>query len=246
MPILLFLLLWEAVSYSIGEDKLPHLWTLAGSVIHTFFSDDIIRSQGGGQGYSWHIAATGIHFLIAFAAGGVLGLLLAIVLSQFATTLFFLNTLVELLRVIPPLLFIPFCFLLTGFNPASAVLPSLLYTCYAIFIYSLQAIRNVDRQYILLSRQLGAGRWHTVLNVLVPGMLPGLSGGVKVTAGLALGIVIVAEYLQGPYGIGSVLKFSLSFTRIELIFVGIFWSVVMAVAADMLISLIFRRLTRWK
>src|ERR1700750_2651652 len=30
-----------------------------------------------------------------------------------------------------------------------------------------------DYKYILLSRQLGAGRWHTVFKVLVPGMLPG-------------------------------------------------------------------------
>jgi NitT/TauT family transport system permease protein len=232
------------MGYILGQDRLPSLFHLAHIFIDSFNYHPIINAQGGG-GYKTHLIASFQHFIIGFAGGSVTGFLFGIIITQSNKSLDILNTLVEFFRVIPPLLIIPFIFLVVGNSTLSIVLAPFVYSIYSVFVYTVNAVRNIERDYILLAEQFNSSNWQVLSKVVIPAITPSLVGGLKVTASISIGVVVVAEYLGGPAGIGRVINFASSYTNIDLIIVGVIWAVLFTIIIEVLFSLYLNSRLNW-
>jgi NitT/TauT family transport system permease protein len=80
----------------------------------------------------------------------------------------------------------------------------------------------------------------------MPAILPELLGAMRVTVVTSIGIAVVVEYLAMPAGVGRVMKFAASFSRIDLLMVGIIWAVIITLFVDAIISLLSRHFLRWR
>ena len=74
-----------------------------------------------------------------------------------------------------------------------------------------EAIRSVPHTYKEAALSLGAGRWHTVMTVILPAALPGILTGIVISMGRAAGetapIIFTAAVSVGqPLGLGEVLS----------------------------------------
>jgi len=103
--------------------------------------------------------------------------------------------------------------------PLAAVLPLLLYmfqhgeqrkimfifvACVAFVIAdTAQAIRDVAGRYIDTAYTLGAGRWQTIMKVLVPLAMPAVFSSFRVLFGLAFGYIMLAESIKEPDDVGG-------------------------------------------
>lgn len=209
--------------------------------------DPIILSQGGGaHGFLPHLAATVAHVLVGVLSGASVGVLAGFALAQWPMLRQYGEPLLEALRVIPPLILIPFVLVAVGPIELSQFLVVGIYAALSMLVHALNAMERIPDGYRVIARLHGASNWQTLRTLTMPACLPELLAGLRITVAVSLGIAVVAEYLGAPSGIGRVLKFSLSFARTDLMLVGIAWVVLVGWTFDLLVGKVVLRRIRWR
>jgi NitT/TauT family transport system permease protein len=153
--------------------------------------------------------------------------------------------LLEFLRAVPPLILVPLALTLLPPMALTEVLIIGVYAALAQFTYSVEASKNVPVHFLDLAQVMGARGTRLTIDVLVPATLPELLGAMRVTVVTSMGIAVVVEYVAMPAGIGRVMNFAASFSRIDLIIVGIMWAAVITLVVDAALNLVSRWCLRW-
>jgi len=137
-----------------------------------------------------------------FAIGAGLALPLGLVMGARPRAYELMNPLVQILRPIPPIAFIPLAILWFGLgNPPAFFLISL-GAFFPVLMNTIAGVRNVDGIYLRAARNLGAGEWTIFWRVIVPAATPYILTGVRVGIGVAFIVVIVAEMIAVNSGLG--------------------------------------------
>lgn len=227
-----------------GSASWPGAYLL--SVCESATSNEVIAAQSGGDwGFLPHVWATLSATVEGCALGGAAGLAAALIGSLWPISRRVLEATVELTRVVPPLIFIPFAVLLSGSSRTVEVTSIGIYAALAVGLYSLGELIHVHPDHVALGKLLGAGPVQLLLTVRLPAILPRLIGPARVVISLALGIGVVAEFLAVPTGLGRVMKFALSYARVDLIMVAVLWSVLIILAIDLVLFVIAKVSFRW-
>lgn len=244
--VVIVIVFWQLASFILGSERFPDIVATGNTLVTSFTSDSIIEAQGGGShGYYPHVLATAGYFTSGFVVGSGVGFLLSLTLFQLPRLMHHIDPVLEFMRVLPPLLVIPFAVLFFRSMDALPAITVALYSAFTVGLYSLNALRNIPANYTTLAKFLGANKWRQVIDVQIPAVIPSLLGAVRVAAILGLGIAIVAEYMAAPAGIGRVMKFAMSFSRIDLLFVGVVWVVAIAIVVELAIFLVTKPLIAW-
>lgn len=238
---------WQICAIAVGPDKCPGIDQTLVTMCNSLFHEPIIEAQGGGaNGFSPHILATLAGFTSGIACGIGAGFLTTLCMTQFKPLLYLLEPCLEFFRVLPPLLVIPFAIILCGSQHNTLECFTVgIYSAFSMAIYTLNALKNIPPNYKHLARLLGANWLRSTVDVHIPAIMPEVLGAVRVTATISLGIAVVVEYLAAPQGIGRVMKFAISYSRLDLIMVGVVWVVLFALAVDIIIAVVFRSLLKW-
>jgi len=158
-------------------------WLLSGELPHDALTS-LMRVAGG------------------FAIGAGLALPLGLVMGARPAAYALLNPILQLLRPIPPIAFIPLAILWFGLgNPPAFFLISL-GAFFPVLMNTIAGVRNVDGIYIRAAKNLGAGDWTLFRRVMVPAAMPYILTGVRVGIGVAFIVVIVAEMIAVNAGLG--------------------------------------------
>ena len=155
---------------------------------------------------SGELPADALSSLYRVAAGFVIGTALALPLGlamgASRTAYAYLNPLLQLLRPIPPIAFVPLAILWFGLgNPPAFFLISL-GAFFPVLMNTIAGIRSVDSLYIRAARNLGAKRSTLFFRVMIPAATPHIMTGIRVGFGVAFIVVIVAEMIAVNSGLG--------------------------------------------
>ena len=148
------------------------------------------------------VASSLKRILFGYAAGVTLALALATIslFSRFFRVFF--RQIVEILRPIPPIAFVPLAILWFGLGDPSAYFLVAFAAFFPAFTATLAAFDGVDRRYVDSARTLGAGRMELFRSVYWPAALPGIVAGLRTSLGIAWFVVIVAEMVGAQSGLG--------------------------------------------
>ncbi len=136
--------------------------------------------------------------LIGLAAGIPFGLLLAI--NRSVADMFY--PLMNFFQSVSGIAIIPIVVIWFG-NSDTTVLIVILYTSFFPIAFSVLAgVREIPIRYIHAARTLGATRYRVIRDVLVPGALPHIATGSRLSIGFAWRAVIAGEMLAGREGLG--------------------------------------------
>lgn len=137
-----------------------------------------------------------------FAIGAGLALPLGLLMGARPAVYELMNPLVQLVRPIPPIAFIPLAILWFGLgNPPAFFLISL-GAFFPVLMNTIAGVRHVDAIYLRAARNLGAGEWTLFRRVMVPAAMPYILAGVRIGIGVAFIVVIVAEMIAVNSGLG--------------------------------------------
>ncbi len=153
--------------------------------------------------------------------------------------------LIELLRPIPPIAWIPMAILWFGIGSASAVFIVCVGGFFPIFTATMHGIARVRRETIHTARCLGAGRWLTVTDVVLPAALPDILSGVRTGLGSAWMSLIAAELVASQSGLGYRIQLSRLFLRSDSVVAGMLVIGILGVAMSVGLRALERRLTIW-
>lgn len=166
-----------------------------------------IVTEGYGNGllhqhvlHSLKLVAMG--FVVAVCIGVPLGLLMGH--SRRAEAL--INPAFLLLRPIPPLAWIPLAIVWLGLGDAAKILVIFVAAFVPSVINTYTGVRNIDVPVMEAARMLGIRRRALVLEVLVPGALPMIFTGLRLSLQASWTTLVAAELIGALYGLGSILN----------------------------------------
>jgi taurine transport system permease protein len=118
---------------------------------------------------------------------------------------------------------------------------------FTVFFNTLVGVRGVPRLYEEAILTLGASRWRTLRDVLLPGALPGIVTGIRLGLGFGWRALIAAELIAVTKGLGFMIFSAANYLRTDIILAGILVIGVVAIAVDSLILVPIERATvvRW-
>ncbi|MFN0303784.1 MAG: ABC transporter permease [Burkholderiales bacterium] len=115
------------------------------------------------------------------------------------------NPIFLLIRPIPALAWIPLAIVWLGLEDAAKVMILWFAAFVPSVINSFSGVRSIDRPIIEASRMLGVRGWSVVKDVIVPGALPSIFTGLRLSLQGCLTALVAAELLGALLGMGKVL-----------------------------------------
>lgn len=155
-------------------------------------------------------------FAIALLAGFVLGVLVS-VFPKFET---FTDLVIQIIRPIPPIAWIPLAILWLGIGQSSKVFIIFLGAFFPIFINTVDGIKNIDSRYYELVAVYEVPKLEMVRKIIIPGALPSITTGIRLGLGNAWVCVVAAEMIGATSGVGFMLADGRSLSRPDVVILG--------------------------
>lgn len=140
-------------------------------------------------------------FLIAQIVGIPLGLMMAMHRGFFDTTF----PVVEILRPIPPVAWIPISIIFWPTRELSVVFIVFLGAFWVVLLNTIGGASNIDPNYKRAALSLGATPRDLFWRIILPATLPSIITGMAVGMGIAWEMVVAAEMVAGRTGLGYLL-----------------------------------------
>jgi NitT/TauT family transport system permease protein len=176
-------------------------------------------------------------FLLAAALAIPIGMALG--LSRRAEVAW--NPLVQVLRPISPLAWIPISILWFGVGDGAAIYLIFVATFFSLLVTVIRAVHDVDPVHRNAGWNFGLPRWRLVRQVIFPAILPQLIVGLRLALGVAWLVVVAAEMIAVSSGLGFlIIDARNAGNRYDLVVAGM----VMIGAVGLLLDTLVRRLER--
>jgi len=137
-----------------------------------------------------------------FIAAAVLAIPLGLIIGWYRRAEFALNPLIQILRPISPLAWIPIAILWFGVGDEASVFLIFISCFFPLLLTAMNAVQNVPAVYINAGRNFGLSQSTLIFRVLYPAVMPQLITGLRITLGLAWLVVVAAEMIAVNSGLG--------------------------------------------
>lgn len=152
----------------------------------------------------------------------------------------------QLLRAIPFLSLAPLFMVWFGIGESARVALIAVATTFPMYVSTAGGVRAADRKLLEAMRTFGMGRWALVRHVVLPGALPALLSGLRLSTTLSVIALIAAEEINATSGLGYLMSQAQSFSRTDILTVCVIIYGLLGLAADVLIRIAERTLMPWR
>ena len=182
-----------------------------------------------------------IGFTISAVAGILCGILTGSVLILRKT----LGQIIELIRPIPAIAFLPLFILWFGIGEESKILLIAYGSFFPIWVNTHVGVADVEKTYIWAAKSLGADKKSILLNVVIPYAIPFILTGLRISIGIAFILLVVAEMAGAFSGLGFRISISHLVFRVDKMFVGVIMLGVLGAASNKLFIKFSNKMVPW-
>ena len=243
LSIVVFVLaLWEFAASTKSID--PFLWGQPSQVWATLASWITVGTPHGSLGTQ--ILVTLEETVFGFAIGVALGVVCGIALggSSFLADLF--SPFIKVANSIPRIILGSIFTVAFGFGLQSKIVLAFVLVFFGVFFNAFQGTREVDGNLIANARILGASRAQIIRQVIVPSAFTWILASLHVSFGFALIGALVGEILGADQGLGLLIRSSQNNFDMNGVLAGMVVVAVIALIAETLITVLERRILRWR
>ncbi|MEV6805032.1 ABC transporter permease [Streptomyces sp. NPDC051132] len=210
---------------------------------------DVVRAVGelwgNGQlpdALATSLTRSGTGLLIGLTAGLVLGVVTGF--TRLGDEL--LDSSLQTLRTIPFLSLVPLFMVWFGINEIAKILLIAVATTFPMYVSASSGVRNTDAKLVEAMRSFGMSRLAVVREVVLPGALPSLLAGLRLSMTLSVIALIAAEEINATAGIGYLMAQAQNYARTDVLAVCILVYGVFGLLADAIVRLLERLLMPWR
>ncbi len=244
--IVLLVLVWWLLTFAMPASSLPSPLSVVQRIAADFFSAPELSFYGlADTGLFDSMIYTTVNVFIAVVVGGLVGAIAGLISARFKLARAIVDPIMLTAGTVPILVAAPFFLIWFGIGRASSVLLVLLYVAVILYVYAQRAADNLDPVYEESALTLGARPWMIVRDILVPGTVPQILGGVRIALAGAWGLEAIAELLGAQYGIGKIVEVLAGATDVQGIFAALLVLGFVAVVCDWLAAIGFAKLAAW-
>jgi NitT/TauT family transport system permease protein len=193
--------------------------------------------------------ASMVHFAIGLGLALAIGIPLGIMMGWNRRIESFVDPLIELLRPIPPLAWIPFAIIWFGLTSFSAGFIIFIGAVFPIIINTYSGFRSVPRVFVEAAKMLGCTRDLPLIRYIAfPAALPSVAAGIRIATGVGWMCLVAGELFGvSNYGLGQKLWFFYDLHRMDCVVVYMILLGLIGLAIDMLFRYyIDKKFLKWR
>lgn len=164
--------------------------------------DPFYRDGPSSVGIFWHLLASLRRVLTGFVIALIIAIPLGFWLGASTTLRRAVDPMVQILRPVSPLAWLPLGLALLRDAEHTAVFVIVLSALWPMLLNTIDAVRGVQPSYLDLAATLGSSRWQRLRYVTAPAALPGIITGMRLSLSTSWLVIVAAEMLVGGRGIG--------------------------------------------
>jgi len=239
------LLLWQILSSLniIPHYKIPSPWEVSLSI-------KTLATIGLPQGYKLltHILESLYRVFWGFSIAILIAVPLGIFMGWSKILREMLNPLIEIVRPIPPLAWIPIAIFWFGIGIKSAAFIIFLGSFFPILLSTVSGVLSVDTVLIEASLTLGARQRDIYRKILIPGATPSIYTGLRIGMGIAWMTLVAAEFtgVKSGYGLGYMIMVARDIQRPDHIVAGMVIIGIIGYSLDAFLRTLERKILRWR
>jgi len=238
---------WFALLPVTPRSALPTPWGVMDAIVQKFWFHKTFAFYGLiDTGFFSALVYTTQNVLIAVLVGGAIGIVTGLIAARSSLVRAALDPIVLTLGTIPIIIAAPFLLLWLGGNRASAICTVGFYVAVILYTYAQRAVDNLNPTYEAAARTFGASRRSVLYDVLLPGTLPEILGGIRIALAGAWGLEAIVELLASQRGIGKLIRSITTASDIESLFAALLLLALTAAVFDAIVAVLFARITRWR
>ena len=247
MGVVIVVFLWWALSQVLSPSILPPPIAVAQRIGRDFFVARVLSFYGLPEtGLLSSMLYTATNVVGSVFVGGLIGTICGLISARVPLVRAIIDPILTTVGTIPILVLAPFFLIWFGTGRAGGLLLITIYVVVILYVYAQRAADNLDPVYEDNARTLGATGRAILREILVPGTLPQILGGIRIALAGAWGLEAIAELLGAQEGIGKIVEVLAGSLDNEGIFACLVVLGLVAVVTDALTGAAVRHATRWK
>jgi ABC-type nitrate/sulfonate/bicarbonate transport system permease component len=241
---LFLILIWQGLSsiQVIPSYKLPSPVEIVFG-----FKDLLLVGVPPGHLLHKHMLYSLYRVALGYAVAAMLAIPLGLLMGWSTRFLRLIRPLIELVRPIPPLAWIPIAILWFGIGIKSAAFIIFLGAFFPILLNTISGVLSIHPILIEAARTLHATERDIFLKVLLPGAVPSIFVGMRIGIGIGWMTLVAAEFtgVKEGYGLGYMIMTARDIQRPDEILAGMLIIGVIGLFIDIGLRTIESRTIRW-
>ena len=201
----------------------------------------------GASGGLWQDVVISVYRVMAgFVLASLIALPLGLYLGTYKPVQALLEPLIDFIRYMPAVAFIPLVMLWVGIDEGAKVAIIFIGVFFQMVLMVAEDIRRVPMAQIEAAQTMGASRSEIVKLVIWPSARPALLDTLRVTCGWAWTYLVVAEMVAASSGLGYSILRAQRYMQIDTIFAGILMIGLIGLLTDQAFRFVGRRAFHWQ
>ena len=210
---LLLLLLWEGLVWLNLLDK---RFFPPPSTVFVIFG----RMISSGELWS-HLSISLWRVLAGFAVGALPAVTLGLLMGWFRGLHAFFDPLIAAIYPVPKIALLPLFLIWFGLGETTKIVTVAVAVFFVVLITTVNGVRLVEPVLIEAAQSYGARGWRLFSKVILPATLPAIFTGLRLGLGVALLVIVGAEFVASNKGIGYLIWISWSTLAVNKMYVGL-------------------------
>jgi len=239
------LVLWQLLSSAgvLPSGKIPSPADIVSAV-----KELLVQGLPVGNTLIIHCCYSLLRVICGFGLAVVIAVPLGISLGWSRILRDILTPVIEIIRPIPPLAWIPLAILWFGIGLKSASFIIFLGCFFPILLSTISGVLAVDTVLVEAAKTLGAKEKEIFLKVLVPGATPSIYTGIRIGMGIGWMTLVAAEFtgVKSGYGLGYLIMTARDIQRPDYVVAGMTVIGLVGYLLDLVLRFMEARSLKWR
>ncbi|ABN06553.1 binding-protein-dependent transport systems inner membrane component [Methanocorpusculum labreanum Z] len=238
----LVLVVWEVAAILMNNAYiLPRVETVL-AVFATPFAD--LYGCGSLVENSWvSIYRVTLGFIIAC----VIAVPLGIILGRYPVLEQFSDSLIQILRPIPPMAWVPLSLAWFGLGLTPILFIIVIGCIFPILVNTIDGVKRVKRSWVETAKIYQANERQIITKVIIPAAGPAIWNGLRVGFGIAWMSVVAAEMMPGTVsGLGYLIMYTYNWGQVQMVIAGMIAIGIIGIAMDQFFQYVMRTKFAWE
>ncbi len=233
-----FLALWAGIHYKITTD-IPgpvETWEAAREL----FREPFYKNGPNDMGIGWQVLYSLGRVMAGFGMAVVVGVPLGFIIGMSRNVERALNPLIQIFKPVSPLAWLPIGLLIFQAVNPSAIFVIFITSIWPVIINTCAGVKAIPQDYMNVAAVLQLGRLEITRRILIPGSLPHILTGMRLSLSIAWMVIVAAEMLTGGIGIGFFVWDEWNNLSVTSIIIAIFVIGVVGICLELIMNLVQR------
>jgi len=193
-----------------------------------------------------HLSASLSRLFSGWLLGTLTGLSIGFTIGMFTLARSVGLSFVSALFPIPKIALLPLFIIWFGIGEPSKVATIFFGVFFPTVINTYSAVDNVSRSLIRMGQSFGLSTFAIVTKIVLPGSLPGIFAGFRVSAAIGIILLVAAEMIGAEYGIGALVLMAGNLMQTDLLLAGVVMLSLLGLTIGFVLTKAERWLLRWR